>query len=160
MRCAKCERELEANAKFCRSCGNAQALASTLPAAGTHLQRAIGKALSSANSTDPDELVGTGIGKVITGDGFLMVAVFLSVTHTSVSSLLWLLLLLPAFYLFGQGFSDVFQARQIRRRQQSGELGEADISAELPPSAFPLIDSVTNQTTRKLVAGTSGKLGN
>lgn len=150
MRCAKCERELDANAKFCRNCGSELVLASPLPVVKANSD----KALSSVRSSDPDELVGTGISKVITGDGFLMVAIFLSITQTSVSGLLWLLLLLPAFYLFGQGFSDVFQARQIRRRQQNEET-----ASELLPSAFALTDSVTNQTTRKLVAGTSGKLG-
>lgn len=150
MRCAKCERELEANAKFCRNCGTELAPISSLPL----VKAASDKALSSIRSSDPDELVGMGISKVITGDGFLMVAIFLSISQTSVSSLLWLLLLLPAFYLFGQGFSDVFQARQIRRRQQNEQA-----ATEFTPSAFALIDSVTNQTTRKLVAGTSGKLG-
>jgi hypothetical protein len=150
MRCAKCEHELNADAKFCRSCGTELAPISPLPI----VKAKSDKALPSVRSSDPDELVGTGVSKVITGDGFLMVAIFLSVTQTSVSGLLWLLLLLPAFYLFGQGFSDVFQARQIRRRQQN-----AETATEFLPSAFPLIDSVTNQTTRKLVAGTSGKLG-
>jgi hypothetical protein len=155
MRCAKCERELVASAKFCRNCGNE--LVPTLP---TPVVKAMSdKALSSIRSSDSDELVGTGISKVITGDGFLMVALFLSVTQTSVSSLLWLLLLLPAFYLFGQGFSDVFQARQIRRRQQVEELDAAETAADFLPYAFALTDSVTNQTTRKLVTGTSGKLG-
>lgn len=150
MRCAKCERELDANAKFCRNCGTELAPISPLPL----VEAKSDKALPPVRSSDPDELVGTGISKIITGDGFLMVAIFLSITQTSAGSLLWLLLLLPAFYLFGQGFSDVFRARQIRRRLQN-----TVTATEFLPSAFPLIDSVTNQTTRKLVTGTSGKLG-
>jgi hypothetical protein len=111
-------------------------------AAGTALER----------SDDPDELVGNGISKVITGDGFLMVAVFLSVTHTPMSSVLWLLLLLPAFYLFGRGFSDVFQARQIRRGRQREQIELTARRAELGPAPVLVADLVTNATTGKLVA--------
>jgi len=101
---------------------------------------------------DPDELVAAGISKVITGDGFLMVAVLLSVTHTAISSLLWLLLLLPAFYLFGQGFSDVFRAAQIRRKRRRAEIERSPSHAELPPPQVSVVDIVTNATTGKLVA--------
>lgn len=159
MQCPHCEKAIEATAKFCRSCGQALVAASSLSGQHGKLPKATSKALWSTQTIDPDELVGTGISKIITGDGFFMVAIFLSVTHTSVSSFLWLLLLLPAFYLFGQGFSDVFRARQIRRRQQDEKLGAAEMVAELPTTAFSLMDSVANQTTRKLVTGTSGKLG-
>ena len=127
MRCRRCASESEEGARFCRTCGTA------------HEQ-----------PRDPDELVGSGISKVITGDGFLMVALFLSVTHTAMSSMLWLLLLIPAFYLFGQGFADVFQARQIRRRGKNAEIAEAKRMAELPPSQVSVVDILTRPTTREL----------
>lgn len=158
MQCSHCEKAIEANAKFCRNCGQALVAAAPLSGLADKLQKVTTKALWSTKTIDPDELVGTGISKVITGDGFFMVAIFLSFSHTSVSNFLWLLLLLPAFYLFGQGFSDVFRARQIRRRRQNEELGTAEMVAEFPPTAFSLMSSVTNQTTRKLVGETSGKL--
>lgn len=56
------------------------------------------------------------------GDGFLMVVVILSATHTAISSLLWLLLLIPAFFFFGKGFADVLLAGKSvdgRKKQRS-----------------------------------------
>ena len=126
MRCERCGSESAEEVRFCRSCGTQLA-------------------------GDPDELVAAGISKVITGDGFLTVAVFLSVTQTAMSSLLWLLLLLPAFYLFGQGFSDVFRAAQIRRKRRRAEIERSPSHAELPPPQVSVVDIVTNATTGKLV---------
>lgn len=90
--------------RFCRKCG-------------TRIENSIAKWPSNLSSKDPDELTGNGIGAVFTGDGLMMVAVILSATQTSVSSLLWLLLLIPAFFFFGKGFSDLLYAKQIRRRR-------------------------------------------
>lgn len=115
-------------------------------------------------SKDPDELIGNGIGKVIVGDGFFIVGVLLSATQSSVSSLLWLFLLIPAFFFFGKGFSDVFQAKQIRRLIKQEQLAAAEAIAELPHShgsLFEALDerpsgnlrlkpSVTEGTTRQL----------
>jgi hypothetical protein len=108
--------------------------------------------LREARSKDPDELTGTGIASVFIGDGFFMVAVILSATESSVSSLLWLFLLIPAFFFFGKGFADIFQARQIRRRLKQNELAAAPTagvfknyaSGDLIPS------SITDRTTRQL----------
>jgi len=113
--------------------------------------------------SDPDELTANGIGKVIVGDGFFMIAVILSVTHAPISSLLWLLLLIPAFFFFGKGFADVLHARQIRRRLKQAELRSAPASAGLPPPGASVTDvlkrisgelgvrpSVTERTTREL----------
>jgi hypothetical protein len=123
----------------------------------------MGSALLKAKSQDPDELTGNGIGSVIVGDGFFMVAVILSATDSSVSSLLWLFLLIPAFYCFGRGFADVMYARQIRRRQKRVELSDAPKVAELPPARASVdifkkpisgeltaVPSVTERTTRDL----------
>src|SRR5262245_34958699 len=89
MVCSNCGYSAGRHERFCRQCG-------TLVA---NLELVAGdsdKNLISASLKDPDELTGNGIGKVIVGDGFLMVAVFLSVTNSAISSLLWLLLLIPA----------------------------------------------------------------
>lgn len=85
--------------------------------------------LSKGALKDPDELTGNGIGSVIVGDGFLIVAVLLSVAGGSIGSLLWLLLLIPAFFFFGKGFADVLHARQIRRRlKQAGVKSISNLS--------------------------------
>ena len=126
-------------------------------------KQSVGKDLARVSAKDPDELTGNGIGSIIVGDGFLMVSVFLGVTHSSVSSLLWLLLLIPAFFFFGKGFSDIFHARQIRRLAKHAALGDIPAVAELSPPRASVIDvfkspsgelvptpSVTERTTRHL----------
>jgi hypothetical protein len=122
------------------------------------------ESLTTVKSRDPDELIGDGIGSVIIGDGFFMVAVILSAAHSSVSSLLWLSLLIPAFFFFGKGFADVFHARQIRRRITRNDLNDASnhLALSSPPTsavdAFKeslsgevvAMPSVTERTTRNL----------
>jgi hypothetical protein len=110
-------------------------------------------------SNHPDELTCSGIGNVIMGDGFLIVGVILSATESSISSLLWLFLLIPAFFFFGKGLANVLKARQIRRRQKSllNVAGPAELSAETFPSSdtlgklvsgkLPKAPSVTERTT-------------
>lgn len=116
------------------------------------------KHLSRIPLKDPDELTGNGIGSVIVGDGFLIVAVLLSATASSIGSLLWLMLLIPAFFFFGKGFADVLHARQIRRRLKHEGVGSGD---ELNSSAVVEqlhlsnsgelgLPSITDRTTRNL----------
>lgn len=154
MFCSKCGIQGDEGEKFCRKCGTDLENASVASVKKTFLQKkSIGEGLTKASSKDPDELTGNGIGSVIVGDGFFMVAVMLSATHSSVSSLLWLFLLIPAFFFFGKGFADVFHARQIRRRMKQNELDAAPIidvfknhaSGDLIPAP-----SVTERTTRQL----------
>lgn len=113
-------------------------------------------------SDDPDELTSSGIGSVIMGDGFLLVAIILSAAESSVSSLLWLFLLIPAFFYFGKGFANVLKASQIRRRQKSlaGDAGSAELGAATIPTTerfsqlasgrLPKATSITERTTREL----------
>ena len=71
------------------------------------------------------------------GDGFLMVGVILSATSSPVSSLLWLLLLIPAFFFFGKGFADVLHAQQFRRRLKQQQLNDAQqLKALAPPGSI------------------------
>ena len=113
-------------------------------------RKGVSENLGGAHSRDPDELTGNGIGSVIMGDGFLMVAVILSATHTAISSLLWLLLLIPAFFFFGKGFADVLHARQIRRRSKALDAGPA--INELSPPRTSVAEVLKHHTSGELVA--------
>lgn len=166
MFCAKCgsaSNELSAN--FCRECGaelgNRAVVARSK---GSLVQPSKSANLMKPKAKDPDELLSDGIGGVIMGDGFFMVAVILSATHSSVSSLLWLFLLIPAFFFFGKGFADVLHAKRILRRLKENELSATQSKAELPPPRVSVVDvlqqavsgellgvsSVTERTTRSL----------
>jgi len=115
------------------------------------VREGVGENLKLAHSKDPDELTGNGIGSVIVGDGFFMVAVILSATHTSISSLLWLLLLIPAFFFFGKGFADVLHARQIYRRLKPGELAATPAITELSTPRASVIEILKDYTSGELV---------
>lgn len=146
MQCSRCGSSSADAARFCRQCG------ATLAAA---LARTTAEPGPLARTSDPDELVGSGIGKVIAGDGFFMVAVLLAFVESAVASLLWLLLLIPAFYLFGLGFADVFRARQIRRKDRE-RLEEARRGELQAPPVASIVDVFTKDTTRRLDAGSGG----
>ena len=149
MFCSICGVQSAANISFCRQCGNdldQTSLVKLKPGQG------IRDRWITARSKDPDELTGNGIGSVIVGDGFFMVAVLLSATDSSVSSLLWLFLLIPAFFFFGKGFADVLHARQIRRRMKQDELAGAPNAAALLPPQVSLVDAIKKHTSGELVS--------
>jgi hypothetical protein len=148
MDCSNCGNAGDDAERFCRKCGTD--LGNVLLAPG---KQAVLKKKSVlerfSTSRDPDELTANGIGGVIMGDGFLMVAVILGATHTSISSLLWLLLLIPAFFFFGKGFADVLHARQIQRRLKA--LDAKPTTAELPPGRASVIDAFKKYTSGELI---------
>lgn len=136
MGCANCGNETDESERFCRKCGTDLQKAplepsrQNLPEAKTLRQD-----LLQTTTKDPDELVGNGIGSMFVGDGFLIVGVILSATHSAISSLLWLLLLIPSFFFYGKGVTDILYARQIRRRLKQNELTAASPNVELPARA-------------------------
>ena len=155
MFCAGCGQENQSTVSFCRRCG-ADLQSSSLVPSQSHAS------WITLPSNDPDELTSSGIGSVIMGDGFLIVAVILSATQSSISSLLWLFLLIPAFFFFGRGFANVLKARQIRQRKKSllSVAGPAEAAETFPTSdtlgklasgKLPKAPSVTERTTRELL---------
>ena len=157
MFCARCGKQNSSELSFCRQCG------SELETGLLPNQKGPGPDVMRVRSKDPEELTGNGIGSVIVGDGFFMVAVILSATHSPVSSLLWLSLLIPAFFFFGKGFSDVLLAREIRRRRKQEEFERTPQLGEIPPPRASVVEvlkrisgdlaavpSVTERTTRDL----------
>ena len=157
MFCAQCGKQNNEGERFCRSCGKGFESSLSLPSSQNPVPTRRGESLPTTwVSKDPDELTGNGIGSVIMGDGFLMAAVFLSVTHSSISSLLWLLLLIPAFFFFGKGFADVLHAKQIRRRLKKDQMQSAAQAEELPPPRATVLDIIKD--SRKLIAGPKNQI--
>lgn len=152
MPCLKCGNESDGNERFCRKCGTDLERNLLAPGKQNLLQKkGVVECLTQSPAKDPDELTANGIGSVIVGDGFFMIAVILSATQTSVSSLLWLLLLIPAFFFFGMGVADVLHARQIRWRQKQNELNDAPTIGELPPPRTSIIDIFKSHSSGELI---------
>ncbi len=159
MYCSKCGSHSDEGVSFCRKCG--AGLESTSLARGGESsppESAGGRGLRRAQAADPDELTAAGVGNVIVGDGFFITAVILSATYTSISSLLWLLLLIPAFYCFGRGLKDVLHAKQIRRSRKQSELSGAS-KAELPPPRASVADIIRSHTSGELLRATKRTTG-
>jgi hypothetical protein len=149
--CSKCGSHSGNGLSFCRKCGASLEGASLARTGKSSPAKRGGDAVTKrAAAADPDELLANGIGAAIVGDGFFITAVILSATHTSISSLLWLLLLIPAFYCFGRGFKDILHARQIRRRQKQAQLNAAP-PTELPPPRASVADFIRTHTSADLL---------
>lgn len=151
MFCSNCGNKDNAAERFCRKCG-ADLERALSPSGGQH---ALKKTVAEAISGDPDELIGSGLASLFMGDGFFFVGLLLSVMDSSVKSFLWLLLLIPAFFFFGKGVSDVFKARQIRRRLKQHELNAASTTANLPPPSAAVVDVLKNYNSGELASSPS-----
>jgi|SRR5215207_9957463 len=150
MYCSKCGSRSGEGVSFCRKCGAGLEGVSLARAEDGRPRKRDGGVLSKSQADDPDEMTAGGVGSVIVGDGFFIIAVILSATHSSISSLLWLLLLIPAFYCFGRGLTDILHARQIRQRRKQSELHAAP-AAELPPPRASVADFIRSHTSADLL---------
>lgn len=152
MYCSRCGSGGGEGLSFCRKCGADLEGASLARGGGGSLSRGDSRrGVSRTHPRDADEMTAEGIGSVIVGDGFFITAVILSATHTPISSLLWLLLLVPAFFCFGRGMKDVLHASRIRRRQKRDELGSAR-AEELPPRRASVADIIGGHGSSGLLA--------
>ena len=154
MFCSKCGNQNDEILNFCRRCGAPSVNTSVAPSKQNLLQkRDDNESLMPSHLIDPDELTGKGIGNVIIGDGFFLVALLLSATHSSVSSLLWLFLLIPAFFFFGNGFADIFRARQIRQRGKRVErlINEPQTKDLLPPPRESIFETIKKHASGELL---------
>ena len=160
MFCPRCSASRDGNERFCPKCGaNLPAVLVTRCVEGLDPNFHVRTGVATVAHKDPDELTGKGVASFFIGDGFFFPAIFLSVLSSSVQSWLWLLLLIPAFFFFGKGFSDVWQARQIRRRLKLDELAsapeqeaQASMSTTIKNGSSEVLSkpSVTERTTRQL----------
>lgn len=151
MYCSKCGSRSGEGLSFCRKCGASLEGATLALPEDRRPRKRPGGVTGKTSAGDPDELLANGIGRAIVGDGFFIIAVILSATHSSISSLLWLLMLIPAFYCFGRGFKDIVHARQIRRRQKQAELSAAAPPTELPPPRASVADFIRTHTSADLL---------
>jgi zinc-ribbon domain len=155
MLCPNCGNQNGQEVNFCRTCGTdfeKASLALDKQGALPVKKGVRGARLTKAESKDPDELIANGIGGIIMGDGFFMIAVILSATNASISSLLWLLMLIPAFFYFGKGFADILHAKRICQRLKANELKAAKAVAELPRLRPSVVDIFQDHISGGLLA--------
>jgi hypothetical protein len=149
MYCPQCAVQNNDDARYCRGCGAnlsliPKALTGNLPEGrrGRH-RHGSGDAGTAA--------LASGIQKVVTGVGFILVALG-AFTFAPAGRLWWFWLLIPAFALMGRGIAEIVTAKQHQLTgsartaspppRTTGELEQADSRDFLPPP------SVTESTTR------------
>jgi len=161
MFCPKCATQNIDGAHFCRSCGAnislvPHALTGQLPAAAEPEDRGRGgRRRRRGQPSQPS--IDEGIRSLMTGGGFLAVAIALALFGRPIGAQVWWFwMLLPAFGLMGRGLSEIVRARQINPRSGTQQLPHATTHESLPASKTselrPPVPSVTEGTTRHLGA--------
>lgn len=120
MFCPKCGMQNPDTGKFCRSCGTdlgnvSAALTGNLPA-----RRATGKARRAdrmesedRRRQDPNEVYGDAVKQILTGVGFLIVAIVLFTTGVAGGRAWWWAMLFPAFGCLGKGAADYLKSKRM-----------------------------------------------
>lgn len=180
MFCPNCGTQNPETGKFCRSCGTdlgnvSAVLSGDLPAqysdAGVaHIHH------EAKRRQDPNEVFGDAMKNIISGIGFLVVAIALLVTNVAGGHAWWWAMLFPAFGLLAKGVPDYLKFRRMEK-MQGGFTGQAQnmlnrppVNASLPPTQTQYVapdsryktgdlvpPSVTDSTTRHLEINKEGK---
>lgn len=162
MFCPKCGTKNPDNGKFCRSCGtdlgNVSAALSSgdLPAqftdAGTaHIHH------EARRRKDPDEIYGDAVKQIISGIGFLIVAIVLLTTGVAGGKNWWWAMLFPAFGLLSKGIADYMKSQRMEKSrvqfaaQNQNTLNQSQTRADLPPSQTNYVAPESRYKTGDLV---------
>lgn len=161
MFCPKCGTQNPETGRFCRSCGAdlgnvSAALSGNLPVqfSGKKIfgEKDVKQHRELSRRQDPNELFGDSIKQILTGVGFLIVAIALLTTGVAGGRNWWWAMLFPAFGCLGKGVSDYLKSKRIER-QQAGFSGQSQNSLNqsfgntaLPPPSAKLdeIQSLLN----------------
>lgn len=183
MFCPKCGTKNPDDGKFCRSCGIdignvAKALETGSPNSMVlGFDRDLSDVFGTGCNTptvrddrkDPSEVYAEGVRSIITGVGFLVVSLALLFTGVAGGKAWWWAMLLPSFFAFAKGISEVLRSRKMERplvvapSQGLAQIGNAAETSTLPPVRGKYIypdpryktgdlvpPSVTETTTRHL----------
>ncbi len=191
MFCPKCGTKNPEDGKFCRSCGADLALVNAamtgnLPAksddwgmgdwggdnaGAAHIHH------EAKRRKDPNEIYGDSIRAIISGIGFLIVAIVLFTTGVAGGKAWWWAMLFPAFTFMAKGFSDLLKSRRMTNQTQPKFVSQSDntLRSSQPTTALPpqqtefvapdsryktgdlVPPSVTDDTTRHLEINSEGE---
>lgn len=182
MFCPKCGTENPETGKFCRSCGvdlGGVNLAlsgglSKFADAGCGTGDPVKNAL---RRSDPAEVYGDAIKAIVSGIGFLVVAIVLATTGVAGGKAWWWAMLFPAFTFLSKGISDIVKSKKMEQARvgfaplSNQAIGGGSFqSASLPPVQQQFVSpesryrtgdlvppSVTEDTTRPLEVGQEGR---
>ncbi len=141
MFCQKCGTKNPDNGKFCRNCGIDLATTSepqgiNLKPADYYLDRK-----GRMRSNNPDDLWSSGIRNIISGFGFLIVAMALLITHVAGGDKWWWAMLFPAFSLLASGIGNIAKSKRLERKNLPAQaqtqpmlFAQSRTNASLPPS--------------------------
>jgi hypothetical protein len=192
MFCQKCGTQNPDNGKFCRACGNdlrtgltvadgnfQQRQALNLPSADYYIDRK-----GRVRSNNPDDLFSSGVRNIISGIGFLVVAVALLATGVAGGRVWWWAMLFPAYSLLSSGIGIYAKAKRLEKKKlqatqietQQPAMFAAQSNVGLPPvqtdfaaaaatpqksiydtGEFDIPPSVTENTTKLLEINQDGE---
>lgn len=143
MFCPKCGTQNPETGKFCRSCGTdlgnvSAVLSGNLPPAVTD-HGAIHLHNEAKRRSDPNEVYGDSVKAILSGLGFLIVAVVLAVTNVAAGRVWWWAMLFPAFSFLAKGVADHMKYRKM--------------SAALSPATQSMADQLRDAGNSQLSAG-------
>jgi Predicted membrane protein len=150
MFCPKCGIKNPDDGKFCRSCGVdlgnvSAAMSGTLaPLSGHSLDAGTAHIQSeSRRRSDPAEVYGDSIKSIISGVGFLIVAIVLLTTGVAGGQRWWWAMLFPAFTFLAKGISDLLKSRKMEN-SRAPFTESARTTFGQPPSTYSLTSTPEN----------------
>jgi hypothetical protein len=178
MFCPKCGSQTPETGKFCRSCGTdlgdvSAVLSGNLPATMTDAGAAEIHRRKKRRE-DPHEVQSDALKSIITGIGFLVVAIALAVTGFAHSW--WWAMLFPSFFALAKGIPDYIRYQRMLADQSSSNaapqppMSQPQQNYSLPPTQTEYVQpetryqtgdlvppSVTDRTTRHLEINSEGE---